>query len=106
MEKSGLTGEEILRTGPWAVPEKDLPDSRQVFTWKGRTVREHGYFYWMVHQAWDGLTEIYEEDKNHVSEPLFVGYVRSIQDLETVIRLIDLHEKESDPHDKDHRDRA
>lgn len=83
-----LTKEEILSTGNWY--EADYINVMEGFFWTHKSIRDDGYTFYMRRYKNDGFTTIIEEGRD--DNKLFEGYIKSLDDLKDVERLLMLHE--------------
>lgn len=89
MIKTTLTKEEILSTNNWYLA--DYINSHEGYFWKHKSIEEDDYTFYMKRDINDGYTTI--EEYYNDNTILFNGYILSLEDLITVERLLQLHER-------------
>jgi hypothetical protein len=89
MIKTTLTKEEILSTNNWYLA--DYINSHEGYFWKHKSIEEDAYTFYMKRDINDGYTTI--EEYYNDNTILFNGYILSLEDLITVERLLQLHER-------------
>jgi len=83
-----ITKQDILLTEDWY--EADYINLMEGYFWKHKSIQEDDYTFYMKRYKDNGFTVITEEGKEE--NKLFEGYITSLDDLQTIIRLLKLKE--------------